>query len=258
MFNDLAVVLADGGHRIGDVATLRDQADLFGPVASMPTAWRCLHEITPAALDRVRTARARARRRAWELVVARQVGCRRLTEVFAVREVRTGFVGTGLPAAHQRVSGVPARHPVDPRAPLYMGYASGYRHNQASEADVTVAAGPLAGGTTMHVSRVRLRLDSWYDLLDADQRAARMFAPRSATPTSRVSLTPHPPTPTPSTRPPPATASWGTCRRRPAPAGTAGHASCAVTSTPTTAAPQACTSWRCNAPSPTSRPPGRR
>lgn len=100
-----------------------------------------------------------------------------LTEVFAVHEVRTGFVGTGLPAAHQQVSGVPARRPVDPHAPLYMGYASGYRRNQATEADVTTAAGPFAGGTTMHVSRVRLRLDSWYDLLDADQRAARMFAP---------------------------------------------------------------------------------
>ena len=71
VFTDLAVVLADGGHRIGDIATLRDQAALFGSVASMPTAWRCLHEITPAAVDRVSAARARARRRVWELVVAR-------------------------------------------------------------------------------------------------------------------------------------------------------------------------------------------
>ena len=71
VFTDLAVVLADGGHRIGDIATLRDQAALFGSVASMPTAWRCLHEITAAALDRVSAARARARRRVWELVVAR-------------------------------------------------------------------------------------------------------------------------------------------------------------------------------------------
>jgi hypothetical protein len=100
-----------------------------------------------------------------------------LTEVFTVGEVRTGFVGAGLPAAHQQVSGLPARHPVDPRSPLYMGYASGYRRNQATEAAVTITAGPLAGGTTMHLSRVRLRLDSWYDLLDPDQRAARMFAP---------------------------------------------------------------------------------
>ena len=30
VFTDLAVVLADGGHRIGDIALLRDQAALFG------------------------------------------------------------------------------------------------------------------------------------------------------------------------------------------------------------------------------------
>ena len=35
----------------------------------MPTAWRCLHELTPAAWPGSR--RARARRRVWELVVAR-------------------------------------------------------------------------------------------------------------------------------------------------------------------------------------------
>jgi hypothetical protein len=74
VFTDLAVVLADGGHRIGDIDVLRDQAELFGSVASMPTAWRCLNEITPAALDRVRAARARARQRVWELVVARHGG----------------------------------------------------------------------------------------------------------------------------------------------------------------------------------------
>jgi hypothetical protein len=50
---------------------LRDQGALFGPVVLMPTGWRCLHEITPAAVDRVGAARARARRRVWELVVAR-------------------------------------------------------------------------------------------------------------------------------------------------------------------------------------------
>ena len=71
VFTDLAVVLADGGHRIGDIAVLRDQADLFGSVASMPTAWRCLNEITPSALGRIDAARAQTRQRVWELIVAR-------------------------------------------------------------------------------------------------------------------------------------------------------------------------------------------
>lgn len=35
---DLAVMLADGGEAIADLALLRDQADVFGPVASTPTA----------------------------------------------------------------------------------------------------------------------------------------------------------------------------------------------------------------------------
>ena len=37
---DLAVMLADGGVAIGDLAVLRDQPDLFGPVASTATAAR--------------------------------------------------------------------------------------------------------------------------------------------------------------------------------------------------------------------------
>jgi hypothetical protein len=35
---DLAVMLADGGEAISDLAVLRDQAQLFGPLASDPTA----------------------------------------------------------------------------------------------------------------------------------------------------------------------------------------------------------------------------
>ena len=42
---DLAVMLADGGVAIGDLAVLRDQPDLFGPVASTATAWRVLDSI---------------------------------------------------------------------------------------------------------------------------------------------------------------------------------------------------------------------
>lgn len=35
---DLAVMIADGGEAIADLAVLRDQANLFGAVASDPTA----------------------------------------------------------------------------------------------------------------------------------------------------------------------------------------------------------------------------
>jgi Transposase DDE domain group 1 len=62
---DVAVMLADGGEAISDLAVLRDQPDLFGPVASTATAWRVLDRIDQALLDQMRQARAAARERAW-------------------------------------------------------------------------------------------------------------------------------------------------------------------------------------------------
>lgn len=96
-------------------------------------------------------------------------------------EDRSGFTGPGLPAARQEnVGGIPETEPVPADAPLFMGFKSGFRRNQASEDDVTIDAGPLVGATTMHVSHMRLRLQSWYDLLDDNQRASRMFSPQAA------------------------------------------------------------------------------
>jgi hypothetical protein len=62
---DLAVMLADGGEAIADLAVLRNQTDLFGAVASDPTAWRLLSDVDGAALTRLRQARAQARELAW-------------------------------------------------------------------------------------------------------------------------------------------------------------------------------------------------
>ncbi|MFF9652852.1 hypothetical protein [Streptomyces sp. NPDC014622] len=44
---------------------LRDQGEVFGPVASTPTAWRLLAAVDERALDRMRSARARAGEVAW-------------------------------------------------------------------------------------------------------------------------------------------------------------------------------------------------
>ena len=62
---DLAVTLADGGEAIADLAVLRDQAALFGPVASDPTAWRLLSQLDATMLTELRAARAHAREIAW-------------------------------------------------------------------------------------------------------------------------------------------------------------------------------------------------
>jgi len=42
---DLAAAIADGAEVISDFRVLSDQGDLFGLVASVPTAWRALNEI---------------------------------------------------------------------------------------------------------------------------------------------------------------------------------------------------------------------
>jgi hypothetical protein len=62
---DLAVSLADGGEAIADLAVLRQQCGLFGPVASDPTAWRVLNAIDTPALARLRAARAAVRELTW-------------------------------------------------------------------------------------------------------------------------------------------------------------------------------------------------
>ncbi len=67
VLRDLAVMLADGGDCLSDLAVLRDQPELFGPVASTPTAWRVIERVAqdPDGLARLRAARAQARGRAW-------------------------------------------------------------------------------------------------------------------------------------------------------------------------------------------------
>ncbi len=101
-----------------------------------------------------------------------------LSSALTWRETRTGFVGQGLPAAHQDVGGIPAGNPVAKGSPLFMGFKSNLRKNQATEDSVTISDGRFAGGTTMQVSYMRLRLESWYGDLSERERVARMYAPQ--------------------------------------------------------------------------------
>ncbi len=102
-----------------------------------------------------------------------------LSDALVWRETRTGFVGAGLPAAHQRVGGIPPHGPVARSAPMFMGFQSSLRRNQASEDSITIRSGPFAQGTTMAVSYIRLRLDGWYERLDERGRVARMYSPQT-------------------------------------------------------------------------------
>jgi Transposase DDE domain group 1 len=69
VIRDLAVMLADGGECVADLAAVRDQQALFGSVASDSTAFRVIDRIAsePGLLDELRAAHARARERFWEL-----------------------------------------------------------------------------------------------------------------------------------------------------------------------------------------------
>jgi hypothetical protein len=86
---DLAVLLADGGEAIADLAVLRQQPELFGSVASDATAWRVLATIDEPGLARLRAARAAAREPAWlQLAETR----RRVPGTTVLDRVLPGFV----------------------------------------------------------------------------------------------------------------------------------------------------------------------
>jgi hypothetical protein len=67
---DLAAAVALGGDCLADIAVLREQPALAGPVASDPVVSRLVSTLAgdaPRALKAIRAARAAARERAWAL-----------------------------------------------------------------------------------------------------------------------------------------------------------------------------------------------
>lgn len=69
ILRDLAVMLADGGEALADLGAIREQAALFGAVASDSTAFRAIEGIAsdPDLLDGLRSARRAARAHVWGL-----------------------------------------------------------------------------------------------------------------------------------------------------------------------------------------------
>ena len=61
----LAVAIADGADCLADMASLREQAELFGPVASIATAWRAVEATTAFELRAIPEAIAAARATVW-------------------------------------------------------------------------------------------------------------------------------------------------------------------------------------------------
>lgn len=61
----LAVAIADGADCLADIAALREQAELFGPVASTPTAWRAVEATASVELGEIPKAVTSARAKIW-------------------------------------------------------------------------------------------------------------------------------------------------------------------------------------------------
>ena len=95
VLSDLACAIADGARVISDFRVMGDQRELFGPVASVPTAWRALKEMAGGgdrARRKVTAAVSGARRHAWAQGIARhgglppvQVADRKLAGVTCIR-----------------------------------------------------------------------------------------------------------------------------------------------------------------------------
>jgi hypothetical protein len=62
---DVAVLIAGGGEAIADIDVLRHQSEVLGSVASAPTVWRALDEVTPVTTKRIDKARAKVRAHVW-------------------------------------------------------------------------------------------------------------------------------------------------------------------------------------------------
>ena len=61
----LAVAIADGADCLSDLAAMKEQEELFGPVASVPTAWRALQATSSLELREIPKAVAAARAKVW-------------------------------------------------------------------------------------------------------------------------------------------------------------------------------------------------
>jgi len=168
---DLAVMIAGGGEAICDIDVLRDQGELFGPVASAATCWRALDEIGDVQLRRIAKARARARARVWALLgavpPARAAG----------RDVGDGVVVLDIDStivlAHSEKEGAPTyksmfvRHeasgasPFAPDAPLERLHC--HRHERMSTFMIAVTLRGARLGADEGASRVPQTLDDAFE-----------------------------------------------------------------------------------------------
>ena len=98
VLTDLAVAVADGAAAITGIRVLGDRQGVFGPVASMPTAWRVLDRVDAEHFPAVRSARATARQAAWAAGAGPDLSRELRIDLDATITWQIGPVGTPSPA----------------------------------------------------------------------------------------------------------------------------------------------------------------
>jgi hypothetical protein len=185
---DVATMLAGGGEAIADIDTLRHQDQLLGPVASPPTVWRTLDELTPARLRRIERARAKTRTRVWSLLPggrppASQVAGTALAEDVVVLDVDATIVVAHSEKEHARPTfkGTFGFHPIgvwcDNTSELLAIRLRPGNANANTTADhLDVLSAAIAQVPTQHRRRLLVRADGagashglldWLTRLDA-------------------------------------------------------------------------------------------
>ncbi|MGC4853500.1 IS1380 family transposase, partial [Micromonospora sp. DT4] len=74
MLTSLAVAIALGATSMSDIDLLAHQAPVFGDPPSDCTVRRCLTALDTVTLGKIAKARAKARRRVWDLIAGRAGG----------------------------------------------------------------------------------------------------------------------------------------------------------------------------------------
>ena len=122
------------GRRSPTLTCLRHQRQVLGPVASAPTVWRTLDELTLAAVRRVEKTRAKVRRHVWAQLSAggglppSRVGGTDLGETVVLDvDATLGTVHSEKEAAAPTFKGGFGYHPVRREALLIRAEVRGHR-----------------------------------------------------------------------------------------------------------------------------------
>ena len=114
-----------------------------------------------------------------------------LGDLVTVTTIRHGFAGRGMPKKIGVRLGIPGAESVPDGAMLFMGFTSSHVHGlaQSNLANFETVPGYtdltpqsyFAGGTSMHLSHIAIKLDEWY-AYGPRERLHRMFHPRRTEP----------------------------------------------------------------------------